>query len=308
MRGWNYWNSERGRGMKYGIYFAYWEKEWDADYEYYIRKAAGLGFDILEIGCGPLEFYTDAKLKQIRDTAQSSGIRLTAGYGPPAHRDLSSSDPDIVKNAKQFYCDLFPRLEKLGIDSIGGGLNSYWPVDYNEKVDKRRAWENSVKNVREVGAMAQAYGIDFLIECLNRFEGYLTNTAQEGVRFCREVDEKNVKLLLDTFHMNIEEDSFYQAITAAGSYMGRLHTGEANRRVPGKGRIPWSEICDALKAISYDGDVVMEPFVMPGGTVGRDIKLWRELLEHGDEKQLDSDAKEALEFLRNQFNKRQKEG
>ena len=112
--------------MKYGIYFAYWEKEWEADYRYYIEKVAHLGFDILEIGCAPLNQYSNSKLKEIRDIADSYGIRLTAGFGPPPSCDLSSSDELIVKNAKSFYTELFPRLQNLGIDSIGGGLNSYW--------------------------------------------------------------------------------------------------------------------------------------------------------------------------------------
>lgn len=284
--------------MKFGIYFAYWEKEWEADYAYYIRKVKQLGFDILEIGCAPLNFYSDKKIEQIRDTAIACDIRLTAGYGPASEHDLSSSDKATVENAKQFYRTLFPRLKRLGIDSIGGGLNSYWPVDYSKPINKQRDWENSVKNVREVAVMAQDYGIDFLIECLNRFEGYLTNTALEGVQFCQDVGEKNVKLLLDTFHMNIEEDSFCHAIVTAGSYLGRLHTGEANRKLPGKGRIPWREIGSALKQIGYEGDVVMEPFVMSGGTVGKDIKVWRDLSEKADERILDLEAKKSLDFSR----------
>lgn len=287
--------------MEYGIYFAYWEKEWNANYEYYIRKVAELGFDILEIGCAPIVCYSNEKLNQIRDCARSLGVRLTAGYGPSPDKDLSSSDPSVVKNAKEFYYKLFPRLEKLGITSIGGGLNSYWPVDFNNKIDKKKEWEVSVKNVRDVAIAAQDYGIEFLIECLNRYEGYLTNTVNEGLLFCQNVEEENVKLLLDTFHMNIEEDSFYKAIVVAGSYMGRLHVGEANRKVPGKGHIPWREIGDALEKISYQGDVVMEPFVMPGGTVGRDVKLWRSLSEKDNETKLDWDVKKSLEFLHSTF-------
>lgn len=287
--------------MKYGIYFAYWEKEWEADYRYYIEKVAHLGFDILEIGCAPLNQYSNSKLKEIRDIADSYGICLTAGFGPPPSCDLSSSDELIVKNAKSFYTELFPRLQNLGIDSIGGGLNSYWPVEYKIPIDKQRDWENSVKNVRYVTKIANEYGIQFLIECLNRFEGYLTNVAEEGVRFCQEVGEPNIGLLLDTFHMNIEEDSFYDAILTAGPLLGRIHVGEANRKVPGKGRLPWAEISRALHEIGYDGDIVMEPFVRSGGTVGRDVKVWRDLSGNADEQMLDLDAKEALDFCHDVF-------
>lgn len=68
--------------------------------------------------------------------------------------------------------------------------------------------------------------------------------------------------------------------------------------VPGQGRTPWREIRDALKDVGYDGTVVMEPFVIPGGTVGKDIRVWRDLVEDTSEAALDRDAKEALRFQR----------
>ena len=98
--------------------------------------------------------------------------------------------------------------------------------------------------------------------------------------------------------MNIEEDSIGNAIRTAGNMLGHFHTGECNRRVPGRGRMPWREIRDALKDISYDGTVVMEPFVMPGGTVGKDIKVWRNMIADISETALDEEAKKALEFQR----------
>jgi D-psicose/D-tagatose/L-ribulose 3-epimerase len=284
--------------MKFGIYFAFWEKEWKVEYEKYIKKVADLGFDILEISCAPLPNLSDADLFRLRDMAKDHGIILTAGYGPTAEQNLSSSDPKVVAKAKAFFTDLLKQLEKMEIRSIGGGLNSYWPVDFSVPFDKKRDWEIGVKNVRDVAHVANECGIDYCLECLNRFEGYLLNTAAEGVAFCEEVGLPNVKLLLDTFHMNIEEDSFSGAISTAGKYLRRLHTGEANRKVPGKGRIPWFEIGNALHAIGFDGDVVMEPFVMEGGTVGSEIKVWRDLSDHADEAQLDRDAKDALAFSR----------
>ena len=91
------------------------------------------------------------------------------------------------------------------------------------------------------------------MEVLNRFEGYLLNTAEEGVRYVREVNEDNVKLMLDTFHMNIEESSMTEAIRQAGPLLGHFHTGEPNRMPPGAGRMPWFEIGLALQSIGYEG-------------------------------------------------------
>lgn len=284
--------------MKYGIYYAYWEQEWAADYIPYIEKAAKLGFDFLEIACTPICGYSDAQLREIRQAAADNGIFLTAGHGPSPAQNLASADPAVAQNAKTFFIELLRRLEKLDIHTIGGGIYSYWPVDYSKPIDKEGDWARSVKNVREVGRVAQDCGVDYCLEVLNRFEGYLLNTAAEGVEFVRQVDLPSVKVMLDTFHMNIEEDSMGGAIRQAKGLLGHFHTGECNRRVPGKGRMPWREIGDALRDIGYDGLVCMEPFVRMGGTVGSDIKVWRDISEGADIEQLDRDAAESVAFER----------
>ncbi|MBR3502820.1 MAG: sugar phosphate isomerase/epimerase [Clostridia bacterium] len=287
--------------MKYGIYYAYWEQEWAADYIPYIEKAARLGFDFLEIACTPINGYTERQLRDIRQAAQDNGIFLTAGHGPSASQNLASADPDVAKNAKAFFTELLKRLEILDIHTIGGGIYSYWPVDYSKPIDKPGDWARSVKNVREMGKVAADCGVDYCLEVLNRFEGYLLNTAEEGAAFVREVDEPAVKLMLDTFHMNIEEDSMGGAIREARGLLGHFHTGECNRRVPGKGRMPWREIADALHAIGYDGTVCMEPFVRMGGTVGSDIKVWRDMSRGASLEQLDRDAAASVAFERYMF-------
>ena len=136
------------------------------------------------------------------------------------------------------------------------------------------------------------------MEVLNRFESHILNTAEEGVQFVEEVGMDNVKVMLDTFHMNIEEVSMGAAIRRAGKLLGHFHTGECNRMVPGKGRIPWREIGDALRDIEYDGTVVMESFVRMGGQVGADIKVWRDISRGADEARLDEGARRAVEFQR----------
>jgi D-psicose/D-tagatose/L-ribulose 3-epimerase len=284
--------------MKYGIYYAYWEHEWKADYLFYIKKIADLGFDILEIAATPLTEYTDAQLTELKKCAEYYGVELTCGHGPHADQNLASADPDIQKNAKRYYIDLLERLFKLNIHILGGGIYSYWPVDYTMPIDKKADWERSVKNVREVAHVAGECGVSYCLEVLNRFEGYLLNTAAEGAEFVRQVGDTSVKVMLDTFHMNIEEDSFGSAIRTAGKYLGHFHVGECNRKVPGKGRIPWKEVAEALRDINYNGTVVMEPFVLQGGQVGSDIKIWRDISRGASVKDLDNDAVKALSFLK----------
>jgi D-psicose/D-tagatose/L-ribulose 3-epimerase len=284
--------------MEYGIYFAYWEKEWDVDFRPYIKKVKKLGFDVLEFSCASLADKTKQELSEVKKMAENEGLTLSAGYGPSAEQNLASSDPAIIKNAISFYGDVLQKLHVLGITTIGGGIYSYWPVDYSMKIDKKSDWDRSIKNVRTVAKIAEDYGIDYCLEVLNRFEGYLLNTAEEARKFVDEIDVSSAKIMLDTFHMNIEEDNMMDAIRLAGNKLGHFHVGENNRKLPGQGILPWYEIGCALKDIGYNKKIVMEPFVMSGGTIGSDIKVWREINKGASLKQMDINAKNSVEFLR----------
>lgn len=284
--------------MKHGIYYAYWEKEWGADYLYYVEKVAKLGFDILELGAKPLPDYTEKDIAELKACVQANGIELTAGYGPAASQNIGSADAAVRENALKWFTRLFQVMEKLDIHLLGGALYSYWPVDYSVPVDKQGDWERSVEGMKKMGDVAAEYGITLGMEVLNRFENHILNTAEEGVAFVKQVGLDNVKVMLDTFHMNIEEESIGRAIRTAGPLLGHFHTGECNRMVPGKGRTPWREIGEALRDIGYDGTVVMEPFVNMGGQVGSDIKVWRDISHGASEEMLDKDAQDALIFQR----------
>ena len=287
--------------MKYGIYFAYWEKEWNADQKSYISRVKKLGFDVLEISCAMLKAISTQELMEMKKMAADAGITLTAGYGPGANENLASANEDVVKNAVAFYTDILKKLEILDIHTLGGGIYSYWPVDYTKPIDKAGDWERSVKNVRTVGKIAGECGVDYCLEVLNRFEGYLLNTCAECKAFVEQVDVPAVKIMLDTFHMKIEEDSMVEAILLAGDRLGHFHVGENNRRLPGKGGMPWYEIGSALRAIGYDKNIVMEPFVRNGGGVGSDIKVWRDLSKGATDEMLDQDAAASVAFLKNVF-------
>lgn len=289
--------------MKYGIYFAYWEKEWYADYKKYIDKVSDLGFDILEISCGALKntYTTDSQLFDLRDYAKEKNIVLTAGYGPTAFENMSSENIEIQKNALLFFTETLQKLEKLGIKTFGGGLYSYWPVDYTKPINKQGDLERSIKNMKKIAKVAETCDITLGMEVLNRFEGYLLNTCEEAISYVDEVGSDHVKIMLDTFHMNIEEDNIASAIRKAGDKLGHLHLGERNRKVPGKGTMPWAEIGQALRDINYQKAAVMEPFVIPGGTVGTEVKVWRNLVTDSSEAALDSAARTSLQFVKHVF-------
>lgn len=285
--------------MLYGIYYAYWEKEWGGDFIPYIRKVIKLGFDILEVACHNFSDTENEYLYQLKEAADAEGIILTGGYGNDSTHNISGADPMIVKAAFDKFEKTFQKMNIAGIKLLGGSLYSYWPVDYSLPLNKKEDMKRGIENVRILADMAAEYEITLGMEVLNRFEGYMLNTCEEAVDFVSKIDRPNVKVMLDTFHMNIEEDSFGDAIRMAGKYLGHLHLGEANRRPPFRGgRIPWDEIGEALHDIEYTGTVVMEPFVRMGGTVGKDIRMWHDLSDNCPDEKLDQDVAESVRFLR----------
>ncbi len=286
--------------MQYGIYYAYWEKDWQANFLPYIEKCKKLGFDVLEIACGGFDREGDDVFRELRVASESCGIKLTGGYGPRPEHNLAAADTPQVEKAFEFYANIFRKMEIAGIDRIGGALYSYWPVDFSRPIDKSADTLRSIKRMRRLADMALDHGITLNMESLNRFEGYMINEASECIRYVEAVDKPNVKVMLDTFHMNIEEDSPADAICKCGPLLGHFHVGEANRRCPNMhGHIDWTAIGAALHAIDYDGCIVMEPFVRMGGQVGRDVSLWRDLSGGATDDQLDEEAANSVKYLRN---------
>lgn len=285
--------------MKYGIYYAYWEKEWGGQFVPYVEKCKRLGFDVLEVACGAFHLEDDRFFRELRAAADANGMILTGGYGPRPEHNLASRDETAVEKTFDFYADIFRKMEIAGIDRIGGALYSYWPVDFSAPMDKPGDTARSIARMQRLADMAADHGIMLCMESLNRFEGYMINEAYEAIDYVKAVDRPNVKVMLDTFHMNIEEDSLTDAIRQAGPLLGHFHVGEANRRCPRPGgRFDWAEIGQALKQINYGGYVVMEPFVTMGGQVGKDISIWRDLSHGATEERLDQDAAASVAYLR----------
>ena len=285
--------------MKYGIYYAYWAREWGGDFLPFIPKVKRLGFDILEVNCGSFPERDDSYFRELRRVSEGEGVLLSGGYGPRPEHNLSSADPSLIEGAFRFWADVFHKMELAGIDRVGGALYSYWPVDFRNGFNKAEDTQRSIENIRKLAGLAAVHGITLNMEVLNRFEGYMLNECEEAVCYVKTVGKSNVKVMLDTFHMNIEEDSLTEAIRKAGGLLGHIHIGEANRRPPSaQGRIPWKNIGQALKDVGYDQYVVMEPFERMGGQVGKDISIWRDLSHGATEKDLDVTAAQSMEYIR----------
>ncbi len=286
--------------MKFGTLFAYWVRDWKGDYPFFARKVATLGFDILEISAGQLLKMSAAQIDELRSLTRDLGISVTSNIGPAKNKDVASKNPAVRKAGTKNLTDIMRAMDRLDSRVLAGVLYSYWPCDFVD-VDKKAAWKLGIASVKKLSETAESLGIDLCLEVVNRFETYILNTCEEAVRYCKAVGSKRAKILLDTFHMNIEEDNIADAIRHAGPLLGHLHVGEGNRKVPGKGHLPWEEIGKALRDIRYDRGVVMEPFVLEGGQVGNDIKVWRDLSGGASKAKMDKEILDSLEFLRRAF-------
>lgn len=289
-----------------GIYFAYWEREWQADFARYVRKVKQLGFDVLELAAGALPEMSADQRRALAALAREEGVRLTYCIGLPPQYDVSNEDETVRARGVAYVQTLLSCIEQMGGDLLGGILYACWPAVQMSAERKPRMLEQSLRSVRQLAGTAQDCGVTMCMEVVNRYEQCLLNTAAEGRAFVDAVGSDRVKLLLDAYHMNIEEDHIGDAIRQSAGYLGHFHIGECNRKVPGRGHMPWDEIMRALADIRYDGAVVMEPFVKPGGQVGQDIKVFRDLSGGADEAQMDAMAAEALRFIRQKSKEAQK--
>ena len=288
---------------KLGIFMNFWEKNWNADHIKYVNKAADIGFDILEFQAQPLLEMTDARLKEIKAAADDRSIEITYSLGLDKKYDISSNDESVRLGGVEYLKNIMKQVAKMDGKIISGVSYAGWGAPNYICDDKSAMLEASVKSMKEIVKMAEQLGITYCVEAVNRFEGALLNTSKEAVEYVKMVDSPAIGVLLDTYHMNIEESNIGDAIRYAGDYLTAFHTGENNRVVPGKGHLDWDEIFKALKEVNYKGRIVSEPFVLMGGEVGRDIKVWRNLVDDCSEESLDKEAKFLLDFEKDMMRK-----
>jgi D-psicose/D-tagatose/L-ribulose 3-epimerase len=283
-----------------GIHFGYWTQSWSSEPIQFVGRAQKCGFEVLEINAPKVTLMSNEERDALKAAVEDAGLTLTYSIGLKDDMDLASEDAATRRKGIAFLQDVSRAMKYLGGTVMAGINYSSWPRKLAPNEDKRVLTDRAVEGVQEAIKTAEDCGVIFCIEVVNRFEQFMMNTAAEGIAFAERVGSPNCKLLLDTFHMNIEEDSLRGSLIEAGTWLGHFHLGEPNRRPPGRGRMPWQEIFGALREINYQGAVVMEPFLVPGGEVGRDISVFRDLLGAGD---LDDEASRSVEFVRSELKK-----
>jgi len=216
---------------------------------------------------------------------------IAAAINP--RRDLRGNAASQRAGVK-YLCTLIDQLGELDGKVLSGPVYSYvGRAAAYTSAQKRQHWKAVVRNLKEVSRYAADHGKLICVEPINRFESDFLNTMEQGLRLVADVDSPALKLHLDTFHANIEEKNLSEAIRRTGKHLGHIHACGCDRGTPGKDHIDWKSFAAALKAIKFDGDIVLESVTLDVPRIARNAAIWRRV-----EKTRDEIARDGLKFLR----------
>ncbi|MCS7132302.1 MAG: sugar phosphate isomerase/epimerase [Aigarchaeota archaeon] len=205
---------------------------------------------------------------------------------------MTSDDERTRRNGIEFMKRCADVVSQLGGDAINGVIYVAWGKIFGGSRTPEE-WRRSMEALREICRYAHGYEISLGIEPVNRFETYFLNTAEDAVKLAKEVGEPNIKIHLDTFHMNIEEKNFYDPIKMAGKILNHMHCCENDRGIPGTGHVNWGEVFQALSEVNYDRWLGVESFTPEMEKLAASTAIWRKIAPSAD-----AIAEEGLKFLK----------
>jgi 5-keto-L-gluconate epimerase len=220
-----------------------------------IRKAAQIGYDAVELHVAdPAEL----DVREVHAACDATGVGMSSiGTGLAWVRDglsLTSRDPEVRHRAMtrlQHFIHLGAEFGSVVIVGLMKGLAK----ESNDRAEYDRRLNEALDDCLPV---AQESGVTLVLEAMNRYESDTLNTIQECVRTIERFDSAHLKLHIDTYHMNIEEDQIGRNILAAGKHIGHVHIADSNRGYPGTGHYDFVETIAALKAVGYQGALAVE--------------------------------------------------
>lgn len=270
---------------KFGANAFIWIEDWSTDKgNYAIQEASRLGFDLLEIPLmHPWDFDSESHIKQLQKTP----IEITASVILPSEAHI----PSHPEQAKKFLFDVLEKLDSVGgtclcgCIAVAGGVFTGYPPTEDEK-------QSIIDIMGELTHKASQKGITIGLECVNRYETYLLNRLEDGYEIIEAVNADNFILHADTYHMNIEENNFYDPLVKFKDVLGYIHMSESHRGLIGTGTVNWAEIFEGLAAANYSGPLVLESFSANNPDLMAAIRLW-----HPAEESPEFLATEGLKFL-----------
>jgi D-psicose/D-tagatose/L-ribulose 3-epimerase len=254
-------------------------------------RVHAFGFDLVEL---PIENAGDWDPGRARELLDELGMRATTCAVMTPERDLVSEDRAVIESTQEYVRKATDMAARIGAPTLAGPIYSpvgkTWLMDVAERATVVR---RLVESLRPLADYAGERGVKLALEPLNRFETSFMNTAAQVMEVVDEVASPALGVLLDTFHMNIEERDPAAAIRFCGGHLAHFHACGCDRGAPGGDQIPWPGIATALRDAEYTGPVVIESFTIENQAIARAAAIWRPLAPTQD-----AIATEGLRFLK----------
>ena len=252
--------------------FVYWD-----DFYFACERAAELGFDAVELFAPEAEAVPS---EEILGSLEMHGLQLAAvgtGAGWVINKwQLCDPDAERREQAKAFIRSMIDYGGPFGAPAIIGSMQGR----FGGAVNRETAFGYLSEALEELGEYAAQYDIPLIYEPLNRYETNLVNTVADGVALLESLSTKNVKLLADLFHMNIEERNIADALRQGRDHIDHLHFVDSNRQPAGQGHMDYGPIVAALEEIGYAGYVSAEALPIPDSETAAELTInaYRRLL------------------------------
>ncbi len=262
--------------MKLGIHAYAWTSEWSNETLDLIDRVKSMGLDFIEIPLMRLDRFDAAAVRGRLEAAELDAVTSSA---LPLECDVTSDDPAVRARGREYLKACVRATAAIGARSFSGVIYSA----HARALSRRPGgddWRHAAEALVEAGELAEAEGVIIGIEPVNRYETFLVNTCSQALRLKEMTALDCVKIHLDTYHMNIEEKSFYDATVLAGDDLIHYHLCENDRGIPGTGLVDWDGVFSGLADIGYTGNAALESFV--DITDNMNTWVWRQLAADGD--------------------------
>ncbi|WP_114752576.1 sugar phosphate isomerase/epimerase family protein [Pleomorphovibrio marinus] len=277
--------------VSFGVSTWLWTSPFDASTTALFPKIKAMGYDAVEI---PVEDPSLINVGEIKKALGEHGLQpvICGAFGPS--RDLTHDDPSYHKISFDYIQQCFDISAGLGASFVAGPMySSVGKARLLPPEKKKIEWDRAVTNLRKVCEMAQESGQKIALEALNRFETDLINTSEELMRLIQDINHPAAGVLLDGFHMSIEEPSLEDAITRVGDKLLHVQVSENYRGTPGTGQTNWEAFRKGLEKVKYQGVVSIESFTPDIKELAGAVCIWKPLAKSQDEF-----ASQGLAFLK----------
>jgi sugar phosphate isomerase/epimerase len=230
------------------------------DFEANVAKIAALGYDGVELAVRDPKLVEAGELERVvaRHGLAVPAIGTGQAWGEEG-LSFTSAEPAVREAAIARIVSHIPLAERLGALVILGLIRGITPSGQTHE----RSMAFLVEAIGRCAEAADGTAVRFALEPMNRYETDLVHTAAEGLELVERVGSDRFGLLLDTFHMNIEEPDIGAGIRTCGSRIFHFHVADSNRRYPGAGHLDFGAILEALAGTGYDGFVSGEFLPLP---------------------------------------------